>query len=105
MIDAVTAVSGSGPAYVFLVAECWMKAARKLGFSAKEARQLVYQTLTGSVHMLARSTDPAEVLRQKVTSKGGTTQAATDVFLRKNISGMFETALKAAHARAKALSK
>ena len=105
MMDAVTAVSGSGPAYVFLVAECWMKAARKLGFSEKEARELVYQTLTGSVHMLARSADTAEVLRQKVTSKGGTTQAAMDVFLKKNISGMFEAALKAAQARAKQLSK
>jgi len=101
----VTAVSGSGPAYVFLFAECWMKAARKLGFSDKEARALVYQTLTGSVHLLKRSGDAAEVLRQKVTSKGGTTQAATDVFLKKNISGMFDAALKAARARAKQLSK
>jgi pyrroline-5-carboxylate reductase len=105
MMDGITAVSGSGPAYVFLVAECWMKAARKLGFSEQEARQLVYQTLTGSVHMLVKSTDSAEALRQKVTSKGGTTQAAMDVFMKKNISGMFEAALKAARDRAKQLSK
>ena len=105
MMDAVTAVSGSGPAYVFLVVECWMNAARKLGFGEKEARMLVYQTLVGSAHMLARSEDPAGVLRQRVTSKGGTTQAATDVFLGKNISGMFAAALKAARDRAKELSK
>jgi pyrroline-5-carboxylate reductase len=105
MMDAVTAVSGSGPAYVFLFVECLVKAARKLGFSDKEARELVYQTLAGSAHMLLKSTEPADVLRQRVTSKGGTTQAATDVFFRKNISGMFEAALKAARDRAKALSK
>jgi pyrroline-5-carboxylate reductase len=105
MMDAVTAVSGSGPAYVFLVAECWMNAARKLGFNEKEARALVYQTFLGSVHMLLKSEDPAVTLRQRVTSKGGTTQAATDVFLKKNISSMFETALKAARDRAKQLSR
>ncbi len=105
MMDAVTAVSGSGPAYVFLFVECWMNAARKLGFSEKEASALVYQTLAGSVHMLAKSADPAATLRQRVTSKGGTTQAATDVFLKKNISGMFDAALKAARDRARDLSK
>ncbi|MBF0619016.1 MAG: pyrroline-5-carboxylate reductase [Candidatus Omnitrophica bacterium] len=105
MIDAVTAVSGSGPAYVFLFVECMMKAARKLGFDEKEAKTLVYSTLLGSSHMLARSEDSAEALRLKVTSKGGTTQAATDVFMQKNIVGMFEAALKAARSRAKELSK
>ena len=105
MMDAVTAVSGSGPAYVFLVVECWMNAARKLGFSDTEARVLVYQTLAGSVQMLLQSQDAPQTLRQRVTSKGGTTQAATDVFMKKNIPGMFEAALKAACVRAKALSK
>jgi pyrroline-5-carboxylate reductase len=105
MMDAVTAVSGSGPAYVFLMVESWMNAARKLGLSEKEARVLVYQTLAGSVQMLLKSQDPAGALRLKVTSKGGTTQAATDVFMKKNISGMFEAALKAARDRAKLLSQ
>lgn len=105
MIDAVTAVSGSGPAYVFLFVECMMNAAMKLGFKEKDAKALVYKTLTGGAHMLTASVDPAEVLRQKVTSKGGTTQAAIEVFMSQDIRGMFEQALKAASDRAKELSK
>jgi pyrroline-5-carboxylate reductase len=105
MLDALTAVSGSGPAYVFLFVECMMKAARKLGFTETEAKTLVGATLLGSAHMLAKSADSAEDLRRKVTSKGGTTQAATDVFIKKDIVGMFEAALKAARNRAKELSK
>lgn len=105
MIDAVTAVSGSGPAYVFLFAECLIKAARHLGFSAAEAKDLVYQTLLGSAHMLASSPEAVDVLRQRVTSKGGTTQAATDVFLGKNFPGICEAAVKAARSRAKELAK
>jgi pyrroline-5-carboxylate reductase len=105
MLDAVTAVSGSGPAYVFLFVECMMKAARKLGLSEAEAKTLVYKTLVGSAHMLAGSADSAEVLRQKVTSKGGTTLAAMDVFMQKDIYGMFEAAMKAARDRSKELAK
>lgn len=105
MMDALTAVSGSGPAYVFLFAECMMKASRKLGFSDQEAKALVYGTLLGSVRMLAQSVDSAETLRLKVTSKGGTTQAATEVFTRKDIAGIFEKALLAAKKRAAELSK
>jgi pyrroline-5-carboxylate reductase len=105
MMDALTAVSGSGPAYVFLFVECLIKVARKLGFDEKSARELVYPTLTGSAHMLARSKEPAGILRQKVTSKGGTTQAAMDVFRTRKITGVFEGAMKAARARAKELSQ
>ena len=105
MMDAVTAVSGSGPAYVFLFTECLMKAARKLGFSDGETRTLAYNTLLGSAHMLAQSSESAEALRFKVTSKGGTTQAATEIFIKKDIAGIFEAALKAARDRAKALAK
>lgn len=105
MINAVTAVSGSGPAYVFLFVECLMAAARKFGFSEDQARTLVYQTLLGSAHMLAKSGDSAQVLRQKVTSKGGTTQAATAVFMERDISGIFMAALKAARDRAVELAK
>ena len=105
MMDAVTAVSGSGPAYVFLCVESMMQAARKLGFKEIEARALVYQTLVGSTKMLIASAETAQELRLKVTSKGGTTQAATDVFMAKNIPGIFDEALKAARDRARELSK
>lgn len=105
MIDAVTAVSGSGPAYVFLFVECMMKAARKLGLKEAQAQRLVYQTLLGSAHMLAQSQDSAVVLRQKVTSKGGTTQAATDVFMQRDIMSVFSSALEAARDRARELAK
>ena len=74
MIDAVTAVSGSGPAYVFLFVEQWINAAIKLGFDRSQAKQLVYKTLLGSAHLLEQSQFEAADLRVKVTSKGGTTQ-------------------------------
>lgn len=105
MMDAVTAVSGSGPAYVFLFVECLQKAARRLGFSEGEAKALLYQLLRGSVTMLEGSADSAETLRLKVTSKGGTTQAATDVFVKKDLTGTFEAALTAARDRARELAK
>ncbi len=103
-IDAVTAVSGSGPAYVFLFVECMMTAARKLGFTAKDARLLVYQTLAGSAMMLAQSEESPQALRARVTSKGGTTAAAIEVFMSKDIQAVFTEALTAARARAKELS-
>jgi len=105
MMNAVTALSGSGPAYVFLFVECLMEAARKTGFDDKEARELVYKTLLGSAHMLTKSSDNAETLRLMVTSKGGTTQAATDVFMKRDIFGVYSAGLKAARDRAKELSK
>jgi pyrroline-5-carboxylate reductase len=105
LINAVTAVSGSGPAYVFLVVECMMTAPRKLGFNEAEGKALVYQTLIGSAQMLVKSQDSAAVLRQKVTSKGGTTQAATDVFIKHGINSIFTEALTAARTRAKELAK
>lgn len=105
LIDAVTAVSGSGPAYVFLFVECMMKAAGEIGFDEKSAKELVYQTLLGSAHLLTQSKDSAAELRAKVTSKGGTTQAATDVFTAHNIEKTFIEALQAAKTRAGELAK
>jgi pyrroline-5-carboxylate reductase len=105
MIDAVTAVSGSGPAYVFLFVEQWIAAARKLGFTPQEARELVYKTLIGSAHLLAQSEFDAGTLRQKVTSKGGTTQAALDVFAKNKFDQTMINALAAAKKRAKELAK
>ncbi len=105
MIDAVTAVSGSGPAYVFLFVEQWMLAAKKLGFKETEAKQLVYQTLIGSAHLLKQSPFSAAELRAKVTSKGGTTQAAMDVFAKHKFDKLIAEALSAAAKRAKQLAK
>lgn len=105
MIDAVTAVSGSGPAYLFLFVEQWMAAAKKLGFKETEAKQLVYKTLLGSAHLLEQSSFSANELRVKVTSKGGTTQAALDVFAARRFDQTVKDALFAAKKRAKELSK
>jgi pyrroline-5-carboxylate reductase len=104
MIDAITAVSGSGPAYVFLFVEQWMSAAVSLGFSPEEAKQLVYKTLLGSAHLLEKSELDASTLRFKVTSKGGTTQAAMDIFLKGKFDKLMKDALTAAKKRAKELA-
>jgi pyrroline-5-carboxylate reductase len=105
MMDAITAVSGSGPAYVFLFVEQWMAAAKKMGFKSSEAKELVYKTLIGSVHLLEKSEFEAVALRTKVTSKGGTTQAAMDVFKKKKFDLIMKEALFAAEKRATQLAK
>ncbi len=105
MMDAVTAVSGSGPAYVFLFVEQWINAAVKLGFDQIQAKQLVYKTLIGSAHLLEQSQFDAAELRVKVTSKGGTTQAAMDVFSKGKFDQLMYKALLAAKKRAKELAK
>ena len=104
-LDAITAVSGSGPAYVFLFVECFQRAAQALGFNEEEAQALVMQTLMGSLNLLKQQNQGAGVLRARVTSKGGTTQAAMDVFFKHNIEGIFKEALWAAKRRAQELSK
>jgi pyrroline-5-carboxylate reductase len=105
LMDAITAVSGSGPAYVFLFVECMIKAAQNLGLTPAQSKELVYKTLTGSAHLLEKADDDAATLRAKVTSKGGTTQAATDVFMARQIEKIFNDALVAARNRAKELAK
>lgn len=105
VLDCVTAVSGSGPAYVFLFVECFIKAAQTLGLDAAQSKVLVYQTLLGSAHLLKQSKDSAAELRAKVTSKGGTTQAAIDVLTAYNIEKAFIDAFAAAKRRAGELAK
>ena len=83
LMDTVTAVSGSGPAYFFLVMESMQDAAQKMGLSAEDARLLVLQTAFGAAKLALESSDDASVLRQRVTSKGGTTEAA----LKKLVDG------------------
>jgi len=79
-LDAVTAVSGSGPAYVFRFLEGLIEGAQAVGLSAEQSRQLALATLSGATQLAAQSADPPAVLRERVTSKGGTTAAALAVF-------------------------
>lgn len=96
MIDAVTATSGSGPAYFFLFMEAMHAKAQKMGFTDEQAKQLVLQTALGSVSMVAQNPDMSiATLRENVTSKGGTTAAALDTF---NELGLPETVAKAMQA-------
>ena len=82
-----------------------MKSAQALGLDSKTSETLVKQTLIGSVHLLDKDKDDAATLRAKVTSKGGTTQAAMDVFTNYNIEKIFQEALTAARNRARELSR
>ncbi|UJB17996.1 MULTISPECIES: pyrroline-5-carboxylate reductase [Lysobacter] len=103
-MDAVTAVSGSGPAYVFLLAEAMQQAGVAQGLSAEAARALVQQTLFGAATMLTRSEEPAEVLRARVTSPGGTTQAAIETFEAGGFRALVDRAIAAATERGRQLS-
>ena len=106
LIDAVTAVSGSGPAYVFLLAECLAEAGRAAGLPADLAARLARATVEGSGELMHRSpeTAPAQ-LRINVTSPGGTTEAALGVLMAADgLKPLMERAVAAALARAKALS-
>ncbi|MGV9746943.1 pyrroline-5-carboxylate reductase [Rhodococcus zopfii] len=98
-IDAVTAVSGSGPAYFFLIAEAMIDAGVSLGLSRAVATELVVQTMTGSAAMLDRSGENAADLRAAVTSPGGTTAAAVRELERVGIRHAFYEALTAARNR------
>ncbi|MEE9326391.1 MAG: pyrroline-5-carboxylate reductase [Cocleimonas sp.] len=103
LLDAVTAVSGSGPAYFFLVMEAMQDAAQKLGLNADDSRLLVLQTAFGAAKLALESNDDASTLRQRVTSKGGTTEAALKELIEGGLPELFETALNAAENRSKAL--
>ena len=99
-LDAVTAVSGSGPAYVFYFLEALEEAAIGLGLDADEARRLAYATFDGSMRLARASSDPPATLRANVTSKGGTTAAALDVLNANGVRGHFADAVRAAARRA-----
>lgn len=105
LVDAVTAVSGSGPAYFFYFIESLLEAAEGLGLPKDVARELVIKTALGSVKLLIELKEDAVVLRQKVTSKGGTTEAALRVFESKKIGQAVNAAVKEACKRSKKLSK
>jgi pyrroline-5-carboxylate reductase len=103
-LDAVTAVSGSGPAYFFLVMEAMQAAAEKLGIPAEDAHLLVVQTALGAARLALESNDPPAELRRKVTSKGGTTEAALKVLNDGGLSELFGKALAAAENRSRELA-
>jgi pyrroline-5-carboxylate reductase len=103
-MDAVTALSGSGPAYVFLLAEAMQAAGRAEGLDAEAARALALQTIFGAARMLLESGEPAEVLRQRVTSPNGTTQAAIETFEVGGFRELVGRAIAAAAQRGRELS-
>lgn len=98
-IDAVTAISGSGPAYAFLFIEALQQAAADLGFSPKQARLLSIETVLGAAKLAAQSDEPASVLRERVTSKGGTTEAALRVMAERCVKDGIVAGALAANAR------
>jgi pyrroline-5-carboxylate reductase len=104
-LDAVTAVSGSGPAYVFYFMEALEEAAIELGFDAKAARLFALETFAGSVKLARESADAPATLRANVTSKRGTTERAIEAFDRANLKEKFIAGVKAAAARSAELGQ
>lgn len=102
-LDAITALSGSGPAYFFYLVEAMVDAAAQLGLSKDQAVRLASQTCLGAGQLLMETGDPPAVLRSRVTSKGGTTAAALQVFHDKAFVALVEAAMQAAHDRSKEL--
>jgi pyrroline-5-carboxylate reductase len=98
-LDQVTAVSGSGPAYLFYFAEVLIASAREIGLSEDEARELVLQTIWGAAKMLRHGTSQPSALRHAVTSKGGTTEAALREFTAGDFSGVIARGVQAAYQR------
>jgi pyrroline-5-carboxylate reductase len=103
-MDVVTAVSGSGPAYFFLLMEAMIAAGIDQGLDADTARRLVLQTALGAARMASEGSEPPEVLRQRVTSPNGTTQAALEVFEREHTRRIVQQAIARATARGRELA-
>ena len=104
-IDAVTAVSGSGPAYFFYMMESMIRAGKNMGLDEKTATALTLQTALGAAQMAITSSNTPAELRKNVTSPNGTTQAALEVFDRAQISQNIQTALAAAQKRSQELAQ
>ena len=103
LLDAVTALSGSGPAYVFYFLEAMQQAGAELGLTATQARRLAVGTFAGGTQLAADSPEPLATLRERVTSKGGTTYAALTAMEQAGVNAAFVQAMHAACARAKEL--
>jgi len=104
-LDAVTALSGSGPAYVFYVLEAMMQAGTELGLPEAQARQLALATFDGAAALAAASPETPQTLRAQVTSKGGTTHAAITTLDERGVKDAFVRALHAAARRADELGR
>ena len=105
LMDAFTALAGSGPAYAFYLAEAMMQAAQELGFDKHQAQTIVRQTMYGSSSLLNRSPEMPRQLREQVTSKNGTTQAATDTLDEFGVMDAMVRAIHAARHRGAELGK
>jgi pyrroline-5-carboxylate reductase len=103
-LNIVTAISGSGPAYIFYIMEVMINSAQELGLSEKDAKKLVAMTIIGSGKMGLSIQNLKEQI-SKVSSKGGTTEAALKVFEKENLSLIFNQAIEAAYARSKEISQ
>jgi pyrroline-5-carboxylate reductase len=105
LIDAGTAISGSGPAYVLYFMQAISNAALELGFSKRDAEMLTIQTFKGIVEYLQNSTDSYQELINKISSKGGTTEAAINLLNHKKVNKLIKDAVFSAYHRAKELGK
>jgi pyrroline-5-carboxylate reductase len=104
-VDAATAISGSGPAYVFYIMQAMIDAAKKMGFSLSESELLTYQTFRGAIELFNKFDFSCEEWIKKVSSKGGTTEAAFSTFSDDALHLKFQDGLKSAFRRAEELSK
>ena len=104
-LDAVTAVSGSGPAYVFYLAEAMIDAAESLGLTARHAAMLTKQTILGAATLMKDASDPPQELRRKVTSPGGTTQAAIEHMDSRALKSVMTQAIERAASRSRELGR
>ncbi|WP_404428521.1 pyrroline-5-carboxylate reductase [Sutcliffiella horikoshii] len=104
-LHAVTGVSGSGPAYIYYIAEAMEKAALAQGLDIDVAKKLVSQTLMGAAHMLQETDKDAEVLRKEVTSPGGTTQRGISLLDERKVSEAFESCIEGATERSREMGE
>jgi len=105
LMDAVTAVSGSGPAYVYLFIESIINSALKMGLSKESAKKLVVQTIKGSIKLLEDTNKEPETLRRQVTSPGGTTEAALRVFKKKQFQKIINIGILSAEKKSRELTR
>ena len=105
LLDAVTAVSGSGPAYFFFLIEAMLEAAQSLGLTAAQARQLTVHTAAGAAKLMEKSDQDPYALRRAVTSKGGTTEAAIEVLEQGDVKKTIRAAITQAAQKAQSLSR